>query len=110
MSLEKVTWMNSLYDLYEPLLTAKQKEYFEQYYQEDLSLNEIAGQYGISRNAVFDNIKRTEKLLENYEDKLGLFTARQKRLELLSQVQGLSNITEATALIQKIIALEESEE
>ena len=67
--LEKVNRMNELYDTYQELLTSKQKVYFELYYQDDLSLSEIAEQFEVSRNAVFDNIKRTGKLLEDYEDK-----------------------------------------
>ena len=70
--LEKVNRMNELYDTYQELLTSKQKVYFELYYQDDLSLSEIAEQFEVSRNAVFDNIKRTGKLLEDYEDKLQL--------------------------------------
>ena len=63
----------SLYDLYEELLTIKQKRYFEDYYFLDLSLSEIAENYDISRNGVYDQIKRVVHILEGFEDKLGLY-------------------------------------
>ena len=53
-----------LYDLYGSLLTDKQKVYFEDYYFLDLSISEIAENYAVSRNAVFDQIKRVTKALE----------------------------------------------
>ena len=60
------------YELYNSLLTEKQKEYFEDYYFYDLSITEIALNHDISRNAVFDQIKRINKALEEYENKLNL--------------------------------------
>ncbi len=60
------------YELYNSLLTEKQKEYFEDYYFYDLSITEIALNHDISRNAVFDQIKRINKALEDYENKLNL--------------------------------------
>ena len=84
--LEKVNRMNELYDAYQELLTPKQKVYFELYYQDDLSLSEIAEQFEVSRNAVFDNIKRTEKLLEDYEDKLQLLDKREAREKIIDQI------------------------
>ncbi|MCL1951139.1 MAG: YlxM family DNA-binding protein [Turicibacter sp.] len=104
--IEKVTLMNSLYDAYGLLLTPKQKNYFELYYQEDWSLNEIAQQFAISRPAVFDNIKRTENLLLDYEEKLSLVKKQQQRLHLLDCLKTLSNQGDILAKIQKIIALE----
>ncbi len=62
----------SLYDIYGKLLTEKQKTYFEDYYYMDLSLAEIAENYNISRNAVFDQIKRASEALYNYESLLNL--------------------------------------
>lgn len=59
--------MNALFEFYSTLLTEKQMNYIELYYGDDLSLGEIAEEYGVSRQAVYDNIKRTEKLLETYE-------------------------------------------
>ncbi len=61
-----------LYDIYNQLLTDKQRLYFEEYYYNDLSLSEISENYEISRNAVFDQLNKVEKLLYSYEEKLHL--------------------------------------
>ena len=61
-----------LYDFYGELLTSHQKEIYEQFVLEDLSLSEIAGEAGISRQGVHDLIKRCQKALEGYEEKLHL--------------------------------------
>lgn len=82
--IEKTTNFILLYDFYQELLTDKQKEYAELYFQDDFSLGEIAEQFGISRQAVYDNIKRTEKILEEYERKLQLlekFALKNKIIE-----------------------------
>lgn len=62
----------ALYDLYSGLLTEKQRGYFEDYYFMDLSLSEIAENYGISRNGVYDQIKRTVAELNKIEEAVGL--------------------------------------
>jgi len=59
-----------LYDLYQNLLTEKQRLYFEDYYFSDLSISEIADNYNISRNGVHDQIKRTVNELNELEEKL----------------------------------------
>ncbi|GEK04893.1 putative DNA-binding protein [Schleiferilactobacillus harbinensis] len=84
----KTLRMNELFDFYGDLLTAKQRRYIELYYADDLSLGEIAEEFSVSRQAVYDNIRRTGKLLEEYEAKL----------HLLAQYTGLDDA--ATALQQ----------
>ncbi len=61
-----------LFDVYGSLLTEKQRQAMSLAYNEDLSLGEIAAMQGISRQAVFDAIRRGEELLESYDEKLGL--------------------------------------
>jgi predicted DNA-binding protein YlxM (UPF0122 family) len=61
-----------LYDIYSNLLSEKEKESFEYYYLDDLSLSEIAEIMHTSRQGARDNIVRAEKSLLNYEEKLGL--------------------------------------
>ena len=61
-----------LFDLYGDLLTKKQREYFHLHYNEDLSLSEIAEAEGISRQGVWDNIRRAEEALRRTEEKIGL--------------------------------------
>lgn len=64
--------MSDLLDLYGQLLTEKQRDMLELYYNDDLSLAEIAEHYEISRQGVHDSIKRGEESLEEYERVLGL--------------------------------------
>ena len=61
MEIEKNNRINSLLAFYQPLLTKKQDEYMQLYYADDFSLGEIAEEFEISRQAVYDNIRRTEK-------------------------------------------------
>ena len=64
--------MTMLFDFYGELLTERQKEFFDLYYNEDLSLAEIAENYGITRQGVRDVIVRAEAYLTEIEDKTGL--------------------------------------
>ena len=64
--------MTMLYDFYGELLTERQKEFFDLYYNEDLSLAEIAENAGISRQGVRDVIVRAEGIMQEVEDKTGL--------------------------------------
>ncbi|MBR6353925.1 MAG: YlxM family DNA-binding protein [Oscillospiraceae bacterium] len=75
-----------LLDFYGELLTDKQRECFDLHYNEDLSLSEIAEQLGISRQGVWDNIRRAESAMQDVERKTGLlhrFEANRKDLERL---------------------------
>jgi hypothetical protein len=85
--LEKTTRMNYLYDFYQSLLTPKQRSYMALYYLEDFSLGEIAEENHVSRQAVYDNIKRTEAMLEEYEEKLSLFVKFQERSKLIKEIR-----------------------
>ncbi len=79
--------INSLFDFYQSLLTPKQRNYMALYYLDDYSLGEIAEEFQVSRQAVYDNIKRTEQMIEEYEAKLLLFERYIKRQELLEQLR-----------------------
>ena len=68
----------TLFDYYGSLLTEKQRQYFEDYYFENLSLSEISENLGISRNAVNKQIHKTIEKLEYYEEKLELYQKREK--------------------------------
>ncbi|BDR60658.1 YlxM family DNA-binding protein [Lactobacillus xylocopicola] len=70
--LEKNEALGDLYAYYGKLLTQSQQDYFEDYYYNDLSLGEIADNHGVSRQAIYDNLRRCRKLLANYEAKLHL--------------------------------------
>lgn len=86
MEIEKTNRMNALFDFYSTLLTEKQMNYMELYYADDFSLGEIAEEFGVSRQAVYDNIKRTSRILENYEKKLHMYSNYVVRGELLEKL------------------------
>ncbi|SDT45187.1 hypothetical protein SAMN05444162_4357 [Paenibacillaceae bacterium GAS479] len=71
-ALEKTTRINMLFDIYGPLLTEKQMDIMTYYFREDFSLGEIAAELGVSRQAVYEHVKRGGLLLEEYEAKIGL--------------------------------------
>ena len=77
--LEKKTYYNALYAYYKLLLTEKQQQIFEFYYEEDYSISEISEELGISRNAVFDTLKKVVKQLDKYEELLELYKKEQLR-------------------------------
>ncbi len=70
--MEKIVEQGILYDFYGELLTAHQRSIYEDAVYNDLSLSEIAEAYGISRQGVHDLIKRCDKILAGYEQKLHL--------------------------------------
>lgn len=90
-----------LLDFYGELLTEKQRDCFDMHYNEDLSLSEIAEQLGISRQGVWDNIRRAESALKEIEEKTGLirrFTQNRLLLESLSEkIAELAQLTEGRA-------------
>ncbi|MEC1260841.1 putative DNA-binding protein [Bacillus swezeyi] len=107
MTLEKTTRMNYLFDFYQSLLTSKQKSYMSLYYLDDFSLGEIAEEYHVSRQAVYDNIKRTEAMLEQYEEKLLLFKKFQERKQIFEQLRELADgQPEAASLIDALEKLD----
>ncbi|MFB5759760.1 putative DNA-binding protein [Paenibacillus medicaginis] len=87
--LEKTNRINLLFDFYEPLLTEKQQTFLKYYFHDDFSLGEIASEFEISRQAVYEHIKRAEQMLEMYEDKLGLLDKHERRSRELEQLSGM---------------------
>ena len=79
-----------LFDYYGDLLTERQKMCFDLHYNQDLSLGEIAGELGISRQAVYDNLSRTEALLKNMEEKTGCVSRDMQLRKALSEMKGLA--------------------
>ena len=79
-------YYNELYDYYKELFTEKQQMYFEDYYFNNLSLAEIgekAENYGVSRNAIHNQLKIMEDKLEEYERVLKLYEKRNKIIAIL---------------------------
>lgn len=70
--MEKIVRQSLLYDFYGELLTEHQKSIYQDVVMNDLSYSEIAKEYGISRQGVYDMMKRSDKILEEYEAKLRL--------------------------------------
>lgn len=86
-TIEKVTRIGDLFDLYGSLLTDRQREMVELHYFDDWSLAEIAEQQHVSRQAVHDNLRRAEEQLESYEAALGLLQGTQAERPLFQAVQ-----------------------
>ncbi len=85
-----------LFDIYGEMLTEKQRDFIVYYYEDDLSLSEIAQNEGITRQGVRDSIKRAESQLFLFEEKLGL----KKRFEELKN--GLDEISRMTEIINEV--------
>lgn len=91
MIIEK-EYLIGLYDIYSGLLTEKQREYFEMYYFQDYSLGEIANYLNITRNAIFDQIKKASKQLEHFEEILSLKKKEEERNKIIDQYELTYNI------------------
>ena len=79
-------FINSLMPFYLKLLTERQQEILKLYYYEDLSLTEIAENLGISRNGVYDTLKKAESSLKDYEDKLQLYQQSSYRIQKYNEI------------------------
>ena len=84
--MDKRDYFIILYDFYSSLFTERQREYFEDYYFNNLSLSEISENIGISRNAVHKSIKLVEKKLFFYEESLSLYKKNMKLNEIIEKV------------------------
>ncbi len=84
--LEKTERINWLLDFYGGTLTEHQRELVERYYSDDLSLSEIAEQSGISRQAVYDTLRRAVESLERWEEKLGMVARHRHHHTLLIEL------------------------
>ena len=79
--IERVEYVSMLYDFYGSLLNESQNEVVALYHEDNLSLSEIAEELGQTRQAVHYNLRKAEKALKSYEEKLGLVASyRENRL------------------------------
>ena len=88
MNIEKMVEIGLLFEQYKELLTDKQREIVSLYYDEDYSLGEISENLGVSRQGVYDTLKRSEKILREYESKLHLVAKlkdQEKFLKLIGE-------------------------
>lgn len=110
--LTKTNRINLLFDFYEKLLTEKQQTFCKHYFHDDYSLGEIAAEFQISRQAVYEHIKRAEVVLEEYETKLQLLSKHEERQQLIQQLEPLlSGIAEddrkqANLVLQSLLQLD----
>ena len=89
--MEKILRQTLLYDFYGELLTSHQRKVYEDAVFGDLSLSEVAEMQGISRQGVHDLIKRCDRALEEYEEKLHLvrkFSETRRQLEAIRALAG----------------------
>lgn len=84
--MDKVVYLNILFDYYGELLTEKQKKYFKDYYFNNLSLSEIAENERVSRNAIYKQIKEAENKLNYYENILKQYQNSQKIKQIIQNL------------------------
>ena len=104
--MNKFEYINELLPFYEELLTDRQREIVQYYYYEDLSLSEISEILKISRNAVYDTLKKVEKSLEEYEAKLRLSADYQQRMLLYQKLKDSSD-AEVNKIADELIKMED---
>jgi len=104
--LEKAFKVIELYDLYQDLLTEKQKEYFESYYFDNYSITEISENKDVSRNAVHDQLKKTVSKLNDYEMKLKLKELSKKRKDIINKLMEVSEDDKVTLLLTELKKVE----
>ncbi|MDO7204691.1 sigma factor-like helix-turn-helix DNA-binding protein [Paraclostridium bifermentans] len=92
MNLEKLVEIGLLFEQYKMLLTDKQREIVSLYYNEDYSLGEISENLSVSRQGIYDTLKRSEKILKDYEAKLGLVKS-QKNVKKLHKTYIIKLLT-----------------
>lgn len=89
MKMERIVWQGLLYDFYGELLTERQRHIYEDVVFNDLSLSEIAREEGVTRQGVHDLVRRCDRILEGYEEKLRLVETFQKTKEFAGRIQEL---------------------
>lgn len=110
--IDKISEMSLLLDFYSNLLTEKQKQVMGYYFEEDMSLGEISEELHTSRQAVYDLIKRSEKILRKYEGELGLIKRFMDQKEKLIEIKKIlinyhsnDDLNRAINLVNEIIEL-----
>ena len=100
-----------LFDFYGEMLTDKQREYYDLHYNEDLSLYEIAEQRGVSRQAVWDIIRRAEAVMQGIEEKTGFIARAERRRQTIEEIcalaRDLPDSAQKREILQKLAELAE---
>ena len=112
--MEKIVRQSLLFDFYGELLTEHQKNIYEDVVMNDMSYSEIARVYGISRQGIYDMVKRCDKILEDYENKLKLVEkfviAREKIAEVKNCISEVRRINEEQNVDELLVKIEASVE
>jgi predicted DNA-binding protein YlxM (UPF0122 family) len=95
-ALEKNNRINLLFDFYESLLTEKQQNFTRYYYQDNYTLGEISSLFHITRQAVYEHIKRAEAMLEEYESKLHLLEKHQQRGQMIQEIENKVDVVQSS--------------
>lgn len=106
--MESIVKQSLLYDFYGELLTDHQRQIYEDVVFQDMSLGEIAEEQGISRQGVHDLIKRCDRILSGYEDKLHLISKFQQTRQMVEKIQQKTKEFKATrdeTLIDEIVQI-----
>ena len=99
--MEEFLYYNELFDLYGDLLTNKERDYFKDYYFNNLSFSEMADNYNVSRNAIFKQLKIAKEKLEEFERILNLLKKKKKLLEIMKSIKDEKLIKQLETLLQK---------
>lgn len=91
--MERIVEQNLLYDFYGELLTEHQRLIYEKAVYEDLSLKELSEEYGITRQGIHDLIRRCDRILGEYENKLHMIERFEKIRELVKGIDALAEST-----------------
>ena len=102
-AVEKIVEQGLLYDFYGELLTEHQRQIYEARVFDNLSLSEIAQDFEISRQGVHDLIKRCDKILQGYEDKLHLLQKFMNIRETITQIESITNQDDVRKLANRIL-------
>lgn len=100
-SMDDILRRSLLFDFYGELLTDHQKNIYEAYHGEDLSLGELAAEYGISRQGVHDLVKRTDLALEKYEERLHLV---ERFLKIRDQAEEIRKLAQSISIDATVFA------
>lgn len=100
--MEKHVKMSYLIDIYSPLLTKKQTKVLEYYYSDDLAISEIARLLEISRQGVYDALRRAESVIEEYDSKLGLFERYLENSAILDEIKETAGDERISSLAEKV--------
>ena len=97
--MDDVFYLNDLFDIYGELLTEKQRDYFKDYYFNNMSYGEIADKYNISRNAIYKQLGSATDKLNELEDILKIYKNNKKIREIINNCSDKKIISELEKII-----------